>query len=407
MYEQSVHVPLGLETWEIDEYVNSLLPLRDTVGYSRELLQEYRPNSSRYLPESATEKLTQIGEMRSRQLASSHALEQRIERLIVDVSFGSSKLEGISTNYLDAEQLILQTREADTVADRSEIAMILNHKDAIQFLLENREQDSSGPTVGFNMPTIQHIHTCLMSGIHPDVAEIGQPRLRQVGIEGSSYRPISIPTEITSTLEIVLDKCSEIDDPFEQSFFALVHLAYLQPFADGNKRTSRMMANLPLLKADLCPISFVATPRDAYTSGLLGVYEMNRIEMMRDVFISSYEQCAHRLHMDRDRQVAPTLLELRYRRQITEMVSDLIRSTRQDNLLEKVKLRVDGFNDLGADQKADLLHVILEESRKVTSATRSQYGITAEEFRAWDDRRPFYLNTEKLPQATRSPPKSA
>ena len=407
MYEQSVHVPLGLETWEIDEYVNSPLPLRDTVGYSRELLQEYRPNSSRYLPESATEKLTQIGEMRSRQLASSHALEQRIERLIVDVSFGSSKLEGISTNYLDAEKLILQTREADTVADRSEIAMILNHKDAIQFLLENREQTSSSPTVGFNIPTLQHIHTCLMSGIHPNPAEIGLPRLRQVGIEGSSYRPISTPTEITSTLEIVLGKCSEIDDPFEQSFFALVHLAYLQPFADGNKRTSRMMANLPLLKADLCPISFVATPRDAYTSGLLGVYEMNRIEMMRDVFISSYEQCAHRLHMDRDRQVAPTLLELRYRRQITEMVSDLIRSTRQDNLLEKVKLRVGGFNDLDADQKADLLHVILEESRKVTSATRSQYGITAEEFRAWDDRRPFYLNTEKLPQATRSPPKSA
>ncbi len=230
---------------------------------------------------------------------------------------------------------------------------------------------------------------------------MAKPRLREVSVEGSAYRPLNNPGEITDILGELLEKGAEITDPFEQSFFALIHLAYLQPFADGNKRTSRMIANIPLLKADLCPISFLATSKNAYTSALLGVYELNRFEMMRDVYVSSYEQTAHRIHQDRDRQVAPTILELRCRREIDLIVADIIRNARDGNYLEIVRHRIARINDLDELQKTELLHIVLEKSRNVTISSRHQYDVSGDEFRTWDNHRAFYVNTETIPVPSR------
>ena len=392
-YDQSVRVPLALDSWDIDEYVNSPLALRKPVGYQRSFLDDYIPNTSRYLPPTLSDRLAQVGEMGtpSSDLVD---LKRRIEKLAVDVSYGSSRLEGISTTYLDTETLLAQGRSAESAKERSDVLMLLNHKDAIQFILENREADTSYIPMGFNLSTVQHIHALLMSDIHPDVEEVGKPRLREVGIESSVYRPLSIPTEITDTLNRVLEKCAQITDPFEQSFFALIHLAYLQPFGDGNKRTSRLMANIPLLKANLCPISFLATPKRAYTTGLLGVYELNRVEMMRDVYVSSYEQTAHRIHLDKDREVAPDILELHYRSEIGGFVRDIIQKAQDYNYIGVLKREIDEFNELNTKQKKDLLHIVLEKSRKAPITLMRRYGISLQEYQEWNSRRPFYLNTE-------------
>ena len=93
-----------------------------------------------------------------------------------------------------------------------------------------------------------------------------------------------MPQLIEECFRQLLDKAALIPDPFEQAFFALVQLPYLQPFLDVNKRVSRLAANLPLIRANLCPLSFVDVPIHAYVDGLLGVYELNRIELLRDVF---------------------------------------------------------------------------------------------------------------------------
>ncbi len=402
-YDQSIRVPLALDSWDIDEYVNTPLALRKSVGYQRSFLDDYIPNTSRYLPPPLVERLAQVGEMGSPS-SDDVGLKRRIEKLAVDVSYGSSRLEGISTTYLDTEKLLARGRSAASAKERSDVIMLLNHKDAIQFVLENREADTPYIPMGFNLSTVQHIHALLMSDIHPDVEEIGKPRLREVGIESSVYRPLSIPTEITDALNRVLDKCAQITDPFEQSFFALIHIAYLQPFGDGNKRTSRMMANIPLLKANLCPISFLATPKRAYTSGLLGVYELNRVEMMRDVYVSSYEQTAHRIHLDKNREVAPDILELHYRAEIDGFVRDIIQKAQDHSYVGMIEGEIDEFNELNSKQKNDLLHITLEKSRKTPVSLVRRYGVSPQEYQDWDSRRPLYVNTEVVtPVSLESP----
>ena len=405
-YDQSIRVPLAIDAWDIDEYVDSPLALRKPAGYQRGFLDDYIPNTSRYIPVPLAERLAQIGEMGSP--SSDHVdVKRRIEKLVVDVSYGSSRLEGISTNYLDTEKLLAKGRSATSTEERSDMIMLLNHRDTIQFILENREADTSYVPMGFNLSTIQYIHALLMSDIHPDVEEIGKPRLREVSIEGSVYHPLSIPTEITDALNRVLEKCDQIMDPFEQSFFALVHLAYLQPFGDGNKRTSRMMANIPLLQANLCPISFLATPKRAYTSGLLGVYELNRIEMMRDVYVSSYEQTAHRIHLDKNREVVPDILELHYRSEIDGFVRDIIRMALDRSYINVVKREIDGINELNTVQKNDLFHIALEKSRKTPVALIRRYGVSLQEYQEWDSRRPLYLNTEVVTPVSLDSPNKA
>ena len=124
----------------------------------------------------------------------------------------------------------------------------------------------------------------------PNPADEGRLRQHVVEIGKSVYRPLSVPAQIDEMLDEVLDKANRIDDPFEQSFFAMVHLPYLQPFADVNKRTSRLAANLPLIRANLCPLTFLDVPERAYTCAMLGVYEPTRVELLRDLYLWAYER---------------------------------------------------------------------------------------------------------------------
>ena len=99
---------------------------------------------------------------------------------------------------------------------------------------------------------------------------------------------------IEECFDQILATASAISDPFEQAFFVMVQLPYLQPFDDVNKRVSRLAANIPLIKANLVPLSFEDVPRQLYTEAMLGVYEMKRIELLRDVFIWAYGRSAAR-----------------------------------------------------------------------------------------------------------------
>jgi Fic family protein len=111
----------------------------------------------------------------------------------------------------------------------------------------------------------------------------------------------------------LLATASAIDDPYEQAFFAMVHLPYLQPFDDLNKRVSRLAANIPFIRANLSPLSFTAVPRDVYTQAMLGVYELNRTELLRDVFICGYERSAARYTAIQQSLGEPGPFRLRYR----------------------------------------------------------------------------------------------
>ena len=106
--------------------------------------------------------------------------------------------------------------------------------------------------------------------------------------------PVTLPQRLEELFGILIKMAAEIADPFEQAFFLMVHLPYLQPFEDVNKRASRLAANIPFIRRNLCPLSFIDVPQQAYVDALIGVYELTQIELLRDVFIWAYERfCQH------------------------------------------------------------------------------------------------------------------
>jgi len=146
-----------------------------------------------------------------------------------------------------------------------------------------------------------------------------------VGIHGSVYYPLEVPQLIEECIDQLLQKANAIADPFEQAFFVMVQIPYLQPFDDANKRVSRLAANIPLIRDNLCPLSFTDVPTDLYTRAVLGVYEQRRVELLRDVFLWAYERSAQQYAAVRQSIGEPDPFRLRYRQEIREVVGDIVR----------------------------------------------------------------------------------
>jgi hypothetical protein len=198
--------------------------------------------------------------------------------------------------------------------------MILNHKDAIEFLV------SSADEIGFNRYTILNLHALLANNLLADPTAAGRLRYIAVGIERSTFHPLEVPQLIEECFDQILATAAAIADPFEQAFFVMVQLPYLQPFDDVNKRVSRLAANIPLIKGNLSPLSFTDVPRQTYTEAVLGVYELTKIDLLKDVFIWAYERSAARYAAVRQSLGEPDPFRLRYRGQLRELIADLVRA---------------------------------------------------------------------------------
>src|ERR1700721_3625234 len=160
--------------------------------------------------------------------------------------------------------------------------MILNPKAAIELLVNSAEE------IGVNRFTICNLHSLLAQNLLDPPQDAGRVRTIAVGVTGTMYIPTAIPQVIEEMFAQLLAKAAAIRDPFEQALFLMVQLPYLQPFIDVNKRTSRLAANIPLIKRNLVPLSFIGVPERAYTEGMMAVYEFNRIELIRAVFFWRY-----------------------------------------------------------------------------------------------------------------------
>lgn len=179
--------------------------------------------------------------------------------------------------------------------------------------------------LGFNRYTILNLHALLSDNLLPDPQACGRLRTIPVEISGTVYHPLEVPQLIKECFRKVLATASEIEDPFEQAFFIMVHLPYLQPFEDVNKRVSRLAANIPLIRENLCPLSFVDVPDLAYIDGTVAVYELNRVELLRDVFVWAYQRSCARYSAIRQSLGDPDPLRLKYRLQIKAFVSAVVR----------------------------------------------------------------------------------
>jgi Fic family protein len=210
---------------------------------------------------------------------SENEYKKEFERFAIDLSWKSSQIEGNTYSLLETERLL---KEKETAAGKTkeEAIMLLNHKDALDFIIEN--PDYLNP---LEISKIEDIHSILVK----ELAVERNLRKRRVGISGTNYRPPDNEFQITEALQ---DACTLINnkkDVFEKALLTLVLISYVQPFADGNKRTARIVGNAILINEKYCPLSFRTVDSIDYKKALLLFYEQNNISNFKDIFINQYE----------------------------------------------------------------------------------------------------------------------
>jgi len=202
-----------------------------------------------------------------------------LERLAIDLSWKSSQIEGNTYSLLETERLL---KEKETAAGKTkeEAVMLLNHKEAIDFIVQNPDYLSP-----ITVSKIEDIHSILIKelGVERNI------RKRRVGISGTNYKPLDNEFQIREALESMCHLINQKENIFEKALLALILLSYIQPFSDGNKRTARIVSNAILLNYDHCPLSFRTVDSIVYKKAMLLFYEQNNISAFKTIFIEQFE----------------------------------------------------------------------------------------------------------------------
>lgn len=368
--EPDNYVPVSDAGAAIRDHIRRPLMHRRPIAYQRDFLDRYQPGHTFYLPESLRQQLHLMGRTSVGERPAGTYAREIMNRLLVDLSWASSRLEGNTYSRLDTQNLI----EFGKIAQHKDIVetqMILNHKAAIEMLIEDASE------VGFDPFTFKNLHAVLSQELMQDPNTSGRLRWRAVDISGTVYLPLAIPQQIEECFNLLLAKASAIPDPFEQAFFLMVQLPYLQPFEDVNKRVSRIGANIPFIKHNLCPLSFVDVPDRAYIEGTLGVYELNQVELLRDVFVWAYERSCQRYLAIQQVMVAPDPLKIKYREALIEGVQMVVKERHQvtPNIISQLaeQLAEPDEKSLFADMLSTALNQLHEDCIARYRLRRSEY----------------------------------
>lgn len=210
---------------------------------------------------------------------STTEFNKELERLAIDLSWKSSQIEGNTYTLLETERLIKE-KETATGKTQEEALMLLNHKEAIDFIVSH--PDYLNP---LSVSKIEDIHSILVKGLDIDK----NIRKRRVGISGTNYRPLDNEFQIK---EALLEMCNLVNakkNVFEKTLLILILISYIQPFADGNKRTARIVSNAILMDHKYCPVSFRTIDSVEYKKAMLLFYEQNNISRFKEIFIQQFE----------------------------------------------------------------------------------------------------------------------
>ena len=368
-----VYVPLSPQGTQVRDLMRRPTTDRKPVGYQRKFLEGYEPDRSAYLPDSVRSHLRALGLSPARAHPAGTYARDILNRLMIDLSWSSSRLEGNTYSRLDTQNLIEFGHAADG-KDQREAQMILNHKAAIEMLVSHADE------IGFDAFTFFNLHALLSENLLTDADASGRLRTTNVEIGGSVFYPLAVPQQIEDYFRLILDKTNGIRDPFEQAFFVMVHIPYLQPFLDVNKRVSRLAANIPLIKHNLSPLSFVDVPEQAYVDGTLGVYELNRVELLRDVFVWAYERSCQRYVAIKDSLPEPDPLRMRNREAIIDVVSEIVRGGKPIEAAHIRKLAAPLVKPEDLDQ---FVAMAFNDLHHLHEGSVARYRLRLLEFRAW------------------------
>lgn len=363
------------ERERIRKLIRRPLAERTPVRYNREFLDSYEPNRTYYLPEPLRNKLRETGQSSAMaRMPAATYVRSVYNRLLIDLSWNSSRLEGNTYSLLETEQLLLVGQETDP-ARILEARMILNHKEAIEFLVEAPDD------IGFNRYTILNLHAMLSHGLLNNPRSEGRLRHVEVGIGGSVYRPLEIPQQVEESFLQILEKISLIQDPLEQSFFAMVHLPYLQPFEDVNKRVSRLAANIPLIRENLSPLSFAGVPVRDYVDATLAVYELNRVELLREVYARAYEESAARYAAVQRTLGTPDALSVRYQEALRAAIRAVVQGLMSKTTAAQ-HIR-DWARDIPIADRSRVIEIVETELMCLHDGNFARYRLRPSEFSAW------------------------
>ncbi|MBU1177387.1 MAG: Fic family protein [Patescibacteria group bacterium] len=206
-------------------------------------------------------------------------VKKEFERLTIELSWKSSKIEGNTYSLIDTEILIKEHQEA-IGHKKEEAIMILNHKKAIDYI-SDKKSDFKKLTLG----KIENVHSLIVDGLN-----IGSGlRKNPVRITGTQYLPMDNQHQIREAMEKVIQEVNKLPDYFSKAVFIMTIISYIQPFADGNKRTSRLLGNALLMSDNICPLSFRSINEVDYKKSVILFYEQNNLRMFKELFIEQFK----------------------------------------------------------------------------------------------------------------------
>lgn len=342
-------------------------------GYERSRLDAYTPNTTFLLSEANRKRFHELGKTAASAAPAGTFARNILERFLIDLSWASSSLEGNTYSLLETASL-LRAGEVAEGKNQLETQMILNHKSAIEYLVDSAEE------IRFSRHMVFNLHALLMDNLFRSPGSLGAIREIPVGISGSRYIPLANPHTLEEMYDRILAVARAIEDPFEAGVFAMLHLSYLQPFLDGNKRTARMMLNFRLIKENLKPFSFVDVDREEYLHATLLWYEDGNHEPLVSLLMRAYETSAVRYEIVYE-AIEPDVFKMLHRkliqRAVHEVVTDLI-SDPELFLDQRAKIAFEEGSDRGK-----FVAGVLAELRGLHEGNFARFKLRPSEFEKW------------------------
>lgn len=292
----------------------SPLAARNPVTYQRKFVDDYAPNVSSLLPANLAQTLYSEGRMQGQQAAGTYA-RKVLEQLLIDLSWSSSRLEGNTYSLLATEQLF----EKGVHDGGRDAVMLLNHKRAIEFMVD------AVPQYGLTGPVISNLHSLLMQDLLDNTDALGAIRTKVVNISNTVYVPTQVPSLLAEMLSTLVERARLIKNPVEAAFFLWVNLAYLQPFEDGNKRTSRLAANIPLMLYNCAPLSFLDVDPHDYALAMIGVYELLDVSLASELFAWTYRRALRKYAVILESMGVPDPFRVKHRERLNEAIQAVVR----------------------------------------------------------------------------------
>lgn len=269
-------MPLNLDTYfaqDIDER-------KVQTSFNFELIREQLPKVKIFTDEEEfhLRELQDVFRQHVEEMTQNE-YNKEMERLGIDLSWKSSQIEGNTYSLLETERLLRESKTADGKT-QEEATMLLNHKYALRFILDNPDYLQE-----LTVSHIEDIHSLLTRGLSVDKGI----RHRRVGVTGTNYRPLDNKFQIREAMHDTCDLINSKDNVFEKALLTLVLLSYIQAFSDGNKRTARITSNALLIANGYCPLSFRSVDSIDYKKAMLIFYEQNNLYAFKQIFIEQFD----------------------------------------------------------------------------------------------------------------------